>query len=401
MYSPRAVERRIAAVECGLSLKLVRYTPDRVAEFVEHLAALVKPDGDFRRPLTAAESAFIRNERLLSQCDFRYWCERYSSAILDQGGLGRLRLWRSQEILLETMGRLEDDMLDQSSRGEPVDGILIVLHKARQLGATAIGRAVIVHRLTTVKHTRSMSASLDDDKILELYDRDRLILDNLPWYLRPEIQFDEKAQHIQFARLGSRVIYQTGNQKFGVGQGRQFDCSHLTECASWPYPDGIEHDFFPTIPQSIHAFCLLESTAQGRRNWWHDLCKRVRSRQTRRWTFLFIPWYTEPDKYRARPPLDWKPTDLSMMAAKRVYETSPEFVGSAIMLSREQLYWWETTRAEYQAAESLNLFYTNYPSTPEESFQHTQRSAFSSAILEQLRLQTTDGVAYNIVNHAA
>lgn len=401
MYSPKAVERRVATIERSLDITLTRYSPDKVADLVAHLESLVLPSGDLRRALTPTERDFIRNERLLSQCDFRYWAERYGSCILDQGGLGRLKLWRTQEILLELMGRLEDEMLDRAARHEPIDGILIVGHKARQLGMTAVGRAIIVHRLTTVHHTRSMSASLDDDKILELYDRDRLILDNLPWYLRPEIQFDEKAQHIQFARLGSRVIYQTGNQKFGVGQGRQFDCSHLTECASWPYPDVIEHDFFPTIPQSVHAFCLLESTAQGRRNWWHDLCKRVRAGQTRRWKFLFIPWYAEEMKYRAQPPANWKPSDIAMMHAKKVYETSPEFVGKAVMLSRENLFWWESTRAEYQAAESLNLFLTNWPSTPDESFQATQRSAFSTTLLEQLRLQTSAGQAYNIVTNAA
>jgi hypothetical protein len=85
-----------------------------------------------------------------------------------------------------------------------------------------------------------------------------------------------------------------------------------------------------------------------------------------------------------------------MMHAKKVYETSREFVGKEILLSKETLYWYETTRAEYQDSGKLNLFLTNYAATPEESFQHTNLSAFSTEVLERLRLGTRDGTPYEI-----
>lgn len=400
MYSRKIVEQRVSQLADTQSLRLVRYDLHRVDTMVERLDSIVNTDGELKRALTVQEKEFIRNERVYCAIDFTYWLERYVKAIQDQGGLDRVQPWESQLILLRHIALLEEEMVEKSSKGESVDGILIVLHKARQLGATLIGRALTVHRLITVKHIRAMAASLDDDKILELYDRDKTIIDNLPWWLRPSLGFDEKAQHIYFDKLASRVIYQTGNQKFGVGQGRQFDLGHLTECASWPYPDVIEHDYFPTIPQSLRAMVLLESTAQGRRNWWHELCLRVRSHQTRRWKFVFIPWYVEEKKYHATPPDDWKPSDVAMKHAQMVYETSTEFVGKPLFLSRGQLFWWQSTREEYQSADNLNLFFTNYPSTPLESFQHTQRSAFSASTLETLRNGTKPGVAYEIKDAA-
>jgi hypothetical protein len=396
MYSRKIVEANQGKLEAALETKLVRYPVPEVEERVDALAGAIDDKGKVTRILTKEEKEFIRNERLLTAIDFTYWVERYAFALLDQGGLGRIQLWESQSIALRLIAKLEDEMLDKQARGEPVDGILIAFHKARQLGATLLSRAIIIHRLISQKHTRSMAASLDDDKILELYDRDKTIIENLPWWLRPSLGFDEKAQHIFFDKLNSRVIYQTGNQKFGVGQGRQFDVNHLTEVASWPYPDVIEHDFFPTIPQSTRALCLLESTAQGRRNWWHEFCTRIRNGTSRRWNFLFVPWYAETKKYRAAPSADWKPTDISMAHAKKIHETSTEFIGKQVMISREQLYWWETTRAEYQSADNLNLFYTNYPSTPEESFQHSKRSAFSAVTLERLRAETGVGIPYQI-----
>lgn len=318
-------------------------------------------------------------------------------ALQDQGGLDYIKPWESQKILLRHIAHYEDEMLDQLDRKETVDGILIALHKDRQMGATLIGRALTMHRETTHRHIRGIAASLDDDKIQEMYDRDKTILDNLPWWMKPELGFDEKAQHIYFEKLGSRILYQTGNQKFGVGQGRQFDLGHLTECASWPNPLEIEHNYFPTIPQSPLALHLLETTAQGRGDWWHNFVKLVRKGISRRWRFVFIPWYVEEAKYNARPPADWKPTDLSMKTAQHIYETSPEFCfGKAVLLSRDKLYWYESTRNEYQARNSLNLFFSNYANTPEESFQHTTRSAFDYETLERLRMGTRDGSAYQV-----
>ncbi|KKK57307.1 hypothetical protein LCGC14_3055780, partial [marine sediment metagenome] len=99
---------------------------------------------------------------------------------------------------------------------------------------TAICRSLSAHRLTTVPGVRVLAGSVDEDKVMELYTRDKTILDNLPWWLKPEIKYDEKGAHIHFGKLSSKVLYQVGSQKSGVGQGRQFDVIHLTECASWP-----------------------------------------------------------------------------------------------------------------------------------------------------------------------
>lgn len=246
------------------------------------------------------------------------------------------------------------------------------------------------------EHTRAMAASVDDDKVLELYDRDKLIIDNLPFYLRPSVGFDEKAQHIFFDKLGSRVIYQLGTQKSGLGQGRQFDVTHLTECASWPYPGIIEHDWMPTIPQSLRAFALLESTAQGRGNWWHQSIKKLQEHRLRRWHLIFIPWYAELKKYRASPPVDWKPSEEAMLHAQRVYETSRKYVGRDIMLTRDQLYWWQSTRDEYYLSNNLAVFYTNYCATIEESFQHRSKSAFGFDCLEHYRQRVADAQGYKI-----
>lgn len=402
MYSPKVTDRNLATLESTLGFPLVRIDVKRVEEIVAHLQGIWNSEakeGGLLRLLTTEERHFIKNERILCQQDFRYWAERYCMIQKDGvegGGIGHLKLWESQEVLLDKIAKCEERDVEALANGATADGALIVDHKDRQVGHTMLARAMSMHRLTTVPYTRGMTASIDEDKVQELYDRDKLIYDSLPWYLKPNITFDVKAEHLYFAGLNSRLLYQQGKQQSGIGQGRQFDVSHVTEVASLPYPYMLDHDLFPGLPQNAYTLCILESTAQGRRNYWHDFTERVRRGRTARWVYCFVPYYAEPKKYRRTPPAKWQPSDLTMMHAKLVYETSREFVRKDVLLSKETLYWYETTRQEYQDAGKLNLFLTNYAATPEESFQHTTMSAFPTELIEKLRLETRQGTPYEI-----
>jgi hypothetical protein len=143
---------------------------------------------------------------------------------------------------------------------------------------------------------------------------------------------------------------------------------------------------------------VLESTAYGRGNFWHDFTERVRKGYSPRWRYVFIPWYAEPEKYRRQPPDDWKPSEVSLLHAQKVHDTSPEFVGHTVMLAKPQLYWWESTRAELQKGNNLAFFLTNYCASPEESFQHSGQSAFGPELLEDLRLHARPGAAHELVH---
>jgi hypothetical protein len=401
MYSERVTQEHCERLEGELGFPLNRIDAGRVADIVEHLNGLQKPDGTgLKRPLSREEQEFIRNERILSQVDFLYWAERYCTIQLDGavgGGIGKLKLWETQRLLHNVVARQEEKGIDQQRRGEAADGILIVDHKDRQIGHTMYSRALCMHRLTTMPYTRAMAASIDEDKVQELYDRDKLIYDSLPFYMKPTLGFDVKGEHLYFESVNSRLLYQQGKQQSGIGQGRQFDVSHVTEVASLPYPAMLDHDFFPALPQNPYTVCILESTAQGRHNYWHEFTERVRRGASPRWVYVFVPYYAaDKHKYRRTPPDDWKPSDLTMMHAKKVYETSREFVGSDVLLARDTLYWYETSRREAQDGGKLNLFLTNYAATPEESFQHTNISAFSVEVIEKIRLGTRVGTPYEI-----
>ncbi len=401
VYSQRVTDANLERLEASLGFKLVRFDVSRVADISQHLQSLQKSDGSgLRRVLTKEEASFIRNERIVSQLDFFYWAERYAVINLDGsvgGGVGRLQLWESQRMALAKIAEIEEKCVLAQSENLPVDGICVVYHKARQLGATMIARCLIMHRETLLPYMRCMSASIDEDKVQELYDRDKMIIDHLPWYLRPQIGFDVKGEHLYFDKLNSRILYQQAKQQSGLGQGRQFDLGHITEVAFFPYPQMIELDYFPAIPQGINTMHIFESTANGRGNWWQNFSDEVRKGYHRRWVYVFIPYYVNEKKYVAAPPPDWIPSELSMMHAKKVFETSREFVGKDVMLTKPQLYWYETEYASAMRRGSLNFFLTNFCATPSESFQHSNQSAFSTEVIQKLRLHTKSGTAYEVI----
>ena len=393
MYSESITQTHIERIEEQLGIKLVRYEPGKVLEVRKHL----ENQNAQSKPPTKEESAFIRNELILCKLDYTYFSNRYCHLIkdgVDGGGLGVLEPWESQKAVLKLIYKLEEECWEAKARNEPVDGILLVLNKARQLGATAVSRSIVVHRILFWDHMRAFSASVDEDKVLELYERDKRIYDNLPFYLQPQIGFDKKAEHLTFSKLDSSILYQHGKQQSGLGQGRQFEVSHFTEAASFPYPRMLEHDFFPTIPQSPYAFCLAESTPQGRGNWWHTWTEKVRMGRMARWSYLFVPVYIEPKKYRRAPPPNWSPQLLTLEYARKVEESSPRVIGHTFQPDQMHLYWWESTRQEFVEMGSLAIFLTNYAATPEESFQFSTAGALNPELIEQLRADIAEPVSY-------
>ncbi len=395
MYHPTVIESSIASYEKQSGHKLLRIPKEKCEDWARHLKnKWDEQEETWLKPLTKEERTFIRNELVMSAFDFLYWAERYATIQQDGGGICKFSLWESQRLLYELIQKVELETYEATQRGELVDGIMVCLHKARQLGATAFGRCWMMHVLTTQKYRRGISASVDDDKIMELYDRDKLIYDNLPHWLRSPLKYDEKGQHIYFEGMDSRMLYQVDSQKTGIGVGRQFDIHHFTECSTWTNPDRIQLDFFPTIPRSRSTRGLLESTAFGRGNWWHEFTEAVRNGEEARWHYKFIPWYAEVTKYRAQPPVGWQPDKVSLLHAQKCFDSSPEFMGRSVHLTKEQLYWWESTRSSYLKQHKLNYFLTNWCATPEESFQHSGQAPFDPGLIEELRLMASVGKSF-------
>lgn len=411
MYSPEIIDRRLhAAKKAGLPFQ--RLPRDKSIDIAAKLERLrydkdnrLLPDNRLSRPLNAAERAHIDSELLVCKCDFEYWFTRYSALELDPGvcdrsGTGPPVLLESQRRYISLIGRREKDCHEEQKKYKFTEGILAYFHKCRQVVATATVRGMSMHRLIFWPGTRGFAASLDDERKGELFKRDHIILDNLPFWMKPKIYPDVKDTELGFEPpIAGRINYQAENQQSGIGVGTQNDVSHLTEVALWQYPGRIRYSFVPSIPKAITTLHVQESTSDGKGNYWHEVTEAARHRRRgyEAWIYAFIPYYMNRMKYRSNPPNDWSPEQHTLAHAELIERTSPEFFdGMTVHPTREQLYWWETTRAQHARNGELATFLTNYPATPEQSFQSTSQGALPVDLLEQMETELRDPGSYDV-----
>lgn len=406
MYHPNVIELEQHELEKRVGTKLTRYSPEYCWDVQAHLDSLWTADKGLVRPLTKEESSFITNERLLCSLDFTYWL-RYAwvlpDAAVSEGTLVRFVPWPSQQILLDEIARLEWEQYQQNKRGEPQDGICIVGPKARQEGESELAGKLKMHRLTTTPFVRAITATENEDKRISLWERDERTWKALPWWLKPERTApDLQGVRTTFGKLDSSVLYEDYMQESSLAAGEQYLLGHMSEVAQGDqtYVEKLmELDYFPAIPYSWRSLHILESTPSGMGGWWHPFVLAAYNKRAAypRWHVKFIPYYAVTFKYRRVPPPQWIPSQDALAHAAKVEETSTEYMGKLVKLTKEQLYWWETTRQSYKEKNSLVYFLTNYPATLEESFQFSSTTIFDVETVEFYRTMARDpGGSYTI-----
>lgn len=408
MYSERIVERNVANVYDSLGVELKRYDDTYVVEMANHLQELVKSydkDGnvaEMHRPLRDEEKAYITNERLLCKFDFRYFALRYAvielAAIEGKpatgvGRIGELGFMRPQEVLLSKLASSEERMYAAVDRGEVVDGLRFFINKGRQLHFTAVCRILSSHRTFFWPDTLAIAASVNEDMVGELYRRDKVIFDNLPWFLRPRVEFDVKNQNFSFKPLGSSTLYHQANQHGGMGMGRMVPVAHMTEVAFWDdmVGDGttsakLDFHLRSAVPQAINTLYLMESTSNGMGGWWYDQVKLILDKKST-FELFFCPWYAADKKYRRTPPEGWEPSDDTKAMLAKAKRTSPAyFNGQTIEIDKYQAYWYETEKIAMERR--LAIFLSNHPTDHIEAFQNFGNAAFGPELIDELKRGT-------------
>ena len=406
MYSPDIVARRLhKAKQAGL--KFQRLPRDVSIETSAKLEKLrygfdgqLLDDGQLARPLYDKEKAFISSERIICKADFEYYLSRYHVVERDpgvggDGGTGPAKLLPSQHTFIHRLGQREDVCYQELAKYGHTAGILVYAHKCRQVVFTSTARAATIHRMCLYPGTRCFAATLKDgpEGRGELYKRDQIAIQGLPFWLKPDIHPDVKDTEIGFEFEGvaarSRLTYAAENQQNGIGTGTQQDISHLTEVPLWQYPGRIRYSFIPAIPKAVTTLHIQEGTSAGKGGYWQEVSEGCRKRISgfEDYIYIFVGWYVNVLKYRGNPPDDWSPNEHTLKHMELIERTSPEFCdGMTYHPTRDQLYWWEKTRELHARNGELSSFLANYPATPEQSFVNSAEGALPFELLEQMEM---------------
>ena len=401
MYHPKIVSKRLDRIADAIrassdpGFKFVEHSTAEVDEWNAKLDSIFDPNsGNFTRQPTVEEESWIRHEISRCKVDFLYFATRYASIKDKKMDLVRLNPTAVQQILLDRIAKAELDALN----GKTGDGILLMVLKARQLGVSTFSDIAILHRTNFYANTTALIASDADFRTPNLYEMVIRCYDNLPWWMKakssdPKSDGRIKNKYLSFhdqdsvIRFGSSANMQggsSGETKGSMGTGFTLPLVHLTEVALWNNPGQISDALLPSVPYSPRTFAIQESTAKGIDNRWFDDWQSA-VRGMGRFKPVFIPWYTDPETYKLPAPSNWEPNEKSVAHAARVKLTSSQWVGKTTDLTRDQLFWWEKTRMEYEARRELYKFLAEYASEPDEAFQSTMGGPFPAELIDHMR----------------
>jgi hypothetical protein len=389
LYHPQVCAAAALKLEDAYKCALKPSSQAEVQDFTSRLRDAVDSKGRPRRPLSREEQAFIQNELLLCKVDFRYAAERYFIINIEGREAGPMcPLMESQELILKKIAELEL----QCFLKERQDGILIDVLKARQVGESTLSQSMGAHRFITQNDIFGLVASDEPDNSGYLFDILYRIVSSLPWFLKPRIVDDVKNAELShdggthFWVDSGKTTRGTEGARGQLGRGKALSYVHLSELSTWENTDQISGSLMPTIHPNPRVLVHFESTAKGRNNYWHKHWNAA-VKGASRFTPIFIPWYAETRKYRANPPADWIPNAVTLTHGKKCEAEGERWVGHPVRITREQLYWYELKRREYEEEDRLATFLEEYCSDPEEAFQYAGRGIFSALVIDRIERQ--------------
>jgi hypothetical protein len=396
MYSPSFTAGQVEKASKRVGFEIKRHTLQEVQQQSKRLTEIIAADGRLIRPLTGDEKQFILNERILSKLDFSYWCSNYAFILWYEGGkIVRFNPNTAQNTVLDVWGEMEEAQV----------AIMIQELKARQLGVSTITELAVAHRTQFHKHTNSLVASYDPDQSRKMADMMDRCWENQPWWLMPRQTAYRAGVLVEFGELDSGVSIQHGSQFTGLGRGSTPNVAHLSEVSEYINPEElIDASLLNAMHPSAAMFLVLESTAKGRKNYWHKLWEHSKANfQSGKASLypMFLPWFIGRDIYptegwlRKHPiPREFEPATLTYHHAERAknYVKSSDllrkYLGESWEMPIEQMWWWEVTRDEYKAKDILSKFYEEMPADDLEAFQSSNRSAFDADVLSVYRENT-------------
>lgn len=396
MYSRSVTQRAIDATNAVQGWDLEPHSAVQVESAIAHFDNLLDVEtGAFTRQLTPDEQRFIQNERRLCALDFRYWVEHYAYIISMEKRPMIFKSNIAQEIVLHIWAEFED-----AGRAIHLQQL-----KARRLGVSTISELAVQHRFQFQPYANCVVASADPGKSVVMADMIDFSHQHQPWWLIPPVTKVHKGIPAEHGAIHTALTIQAGNQFNGVARGATPSVVHLSELAEWQDAESlVDAALYRAIIDTPNVFCILESTAEGRGNWWHrtwEQNKKDWGRGRGRIRPIFLPWYVGVDLYPSvndlhnRPvPADWHPTDRVIRHAERAREyvlANPLLFkylakeNKDWQLPRAQMWWYEIEYETAKDKKELNIFLSELPADDHEAFQSDKITIIDTEIIQSYR----------------
>lgn len=268
--------------------------------------------------------------------------------------------------------------------------IRVIILKARRHGMSTLVQAFFFWRCATRPYQHSLTIAHDQMTTRYLHGITERYYRYMPRWCRPMKDTATRGAMLEFRNPSKREdvfdkepglessMQTTSLENAGAGFGILW--LHLSEVARWDGERGSEAltTALQTVPNEPNTAVILESTAQGAGNEFHEMWLSAEAGESDYLAF-FAPWWEEPE-YQAPVPPDFEraPEEDALADLART-------VGG-LALTDAQLQWRRLTIAN-ECRGKREMFLQEYPSTPREAFLTSGRPFFDQEAVERQRQQ--------------
>lgn len=242
--------------------------------------------------------------------------------------------------------------------------------KARKQGASTYIGGRFYTRTRLWKHRRAVVMAHVNTSSKDLFQMVQTFHKNDPMALEAQ---KASAQEFRFSNESSYAVATAGSGE--TGRGATPTLAHLSEAAFYPDPKRTFNGFVNSIPMANNTEVVVESTANGIGNEFHQRWTRAEAglkdeQAGISYIPIFIPWYVSPE-YRLPAPMGFQlrgePEGDGLPSEREIAEIYE--------LDRDQMAW-RRFYVEQQLNGDIQSFMQEFPSTATEAFQTTGLDLF-------------------------
>ena len=304
-------------------------------------------------------------------------------------------------FVLNTAQSIVNEIVERDEKeGKPKRYIVL---KARQMGLSTYFEGLIFQDTSTRENKSSLIIAHEEQASSNLFNMSKLYFELLPDVIKPMKKYangkilsfenpdNDDAEKARNPGLRSKISIATAGSG-EVGRSSTIHNLHASEVAFFPDARITMLGLLQAIPDQPNTLAVLESTANGVGDWFHDMWQKA-ERGENDFTPIFLPWYIQKEYQR---PFKTKVEHEQFM--NEVNAVTQDYKGDMVRtyeyeimekfdLTPEQLNWRLWTMKNKCEGDEM-LFMQEYPITPEEAFISSGRPKFSIQSLKKYQTIT-------------
>ncbi len=266
--------------------------------------------------------------------------------------------------------------------------VRIIVLKARREGISTYVEGRLFHKVVTNSFTHSFIIAQDKDGLNTIFEMSKLYYDMLPASHRPMTRYSSKKELVfenpndrdRFTNPGLRSRIEVYSARKGTAlRSGGYTCGHLSEVAFYDDPDTLCPSVIPTVPDVPGSFLVLESTANGRGNFFHTEWLKAKEGNSN-FTPIFFSWLEFLEYVRA---WDYKGECDEFLGS---LDDEEKMLMSKHKATIQQLHWRRHKIMDLE--DDVDLFHQEYPVDDVEAFITSGLPYFSRKKLRELLTKT-------------